>query len=69
VMAAQDLGAATFLPVHWAKFTLSIHPWDEPIRLVTTAAAKARLPLTTPRIGEPVLVNRHYPADAWWDGV
>jgi L-ascorbate metabolism protein UlaG (beta-lactamase superfamily) len=67
VTAAQDLRATTLLPVHWAKFTLSLHPWDEPIRRVTAAAAKAGLPLTTPRIGEPVVVNRHYPADAWWE--
>jgi L-ascorbate metabolism protein UlaG (beta-lactamase superfamily) len=69
VTAAQDLRAKTLLPVHWAKFTLSLHPWDEPIRRVTAAAAKAGLPLTTPRIGEPVIVNGHYPADAWWEGL
>jgi L-ascorbate metabolism protein UlaG (beta-lactamase superfamily) len=66
VVAAQDLRAATLLPVHWAKFTLALHPWDEPIRRVTAAAAKAGLPLTTPRIGELVIVNRHYPREAWW---
>jgi L-ascorbate metabolism protein UlaG (beta-lactamase superfamily) len=66
VTAAQDIHATTLLPVHWGKFTLSLHPWDEPIRRVTAAAAKAGLPLTTPRIGEPVVVNGHYPRDAWW---
>jgi L-ascorbate metabolism protein UlaG (beta-lactamase superfamily) len=66
VMAAQDLRAATLLAVHWAKFTLSVHPWDEPIRRLTAAAAKVGLPLTTPRIGEPVIVNGHYPQNAWW---
>lgn len=75
VMAAQDLRAATLLPVHWAKFTLSVHPWDEPIRRVTaaaakagvgTGAAKASVALTTPRIGEPVVINGHYPQEAWW---
>jgi L-ascorbate metabolism protein UlaG (beta-lactamase superfamily) len=95
VMAAQDLRAATLLPVHWAKFTLSIHPWDEPIRRITAAtakanmgtaaaktsmgtaaaaktsmgtaaAAKASVALTTPRIGEPVVVNGNYPREAWW---
>ena len=69
VMAAQDLRAATLLPVHWAKFTLALHPWDEPIRRVSAAAAKAGLPLTTPRIGESVTVNRHYPSDAWYESL
>ena len=69
VTAAQELGAAVLMPVHWGKFTLSLHPWDEPIRRVVAAAAKAGLPLTTPRIGEPVIVNGYYPTDSWWEGV
>jgi L-ascorbate metabolism protein UlaG (beta-lactamase superfamily) len=67
VMAARDLRAAVLLPVHWGKFTLSLHPWDEPIRRVTAAAAEAGLPITTPRIGEPVFINSQYPNDAWYD--
>lgn len=67
VMAARDLRTATLLPVHWGKFTLSLHPWDEPIRRVTAAAAQADLPITTPRIGEVIIVNRHYPHEAWYD--
>ena len=67
VMAAKDLKAAALFPVHWGKFTLSLHPWDEPIRRVTAAAAQAGLPVTTPRIGEIVTINRDYPNDAWYD--
>ena len=67
VMAARDLRAATLLPVHWGKFTLALHPWDEPIRRVTAAATQAGLPITTPRIGEMIIINRHYPGDAWYD--
>ncbi|HLZ88749.1 MAG TPA: MBL fold metallo-hydrolase [Puia sp.] len=67
VQAALDLKAATLFPVHWAKFTLALHPWDEPIRRVKTAAGKAGLPITTPRIGEPVIINHDYPVDPWYD--
>ena len=38
VQAALDLRAAALLPVHWSKFTLSLHPWNEPIRRVVAAA-------------------------------
>ena len=67
VKAAGDLKAITLMPVHWGKFTLSLHPWNEPIRRVTAAAEKAGLPITTPRIGEIVNLNHHYPNDAWYD--
>jgi L-ascorbate metabolism protein UlaG (beta-lactamase superfamily) len=67
VRAAFDLKATTLFPVHWAKFTLALHPWNEPIRRVTAAAAGANLRITTPRIGEPVIINQHYPIDAWYD--
>lgn len=67
VQAARDLKATTLMPVHWGKFTLSLHPWNEPIRRVTAAAQKAGQPITTPRIGEIIDVNRHYPNDAWYD--
>lgn len=67
VQAARDLQAATLFPVHWAKFTLALHPWNEPIRRVIAAAAKANQPVTTPAIGEPVIINQHYPNSAWYD--
>jgi L-ascorbate metabolism protein UlaG (beta-lactamase superfamily) len=67
VQAARDLKAVTLMPVHWGKFTLALHPWNEPIRRVTAAAQKAGLPITTPRIGELVNINQHYPSDAWYD--
>jgi L-ascorbate metabolism protein UlaG (beta-lactamase superfamily) len=69
VQAAQDLRAAALLPVHWGKFTLSLHPWSEPIRRVTAAAAKAGLPIATPRIGEVVVVGGPYPHEPWYDGL
>jgi L-ascorbate metabolism protein UlaG (beta-lactamase superfamily) len=65
--AAMDLGAKHLLPVHWGKFTLSLHPWNEPIRRLTAAAAGHALPLTTPRIGEPVILGKSYPQERWWD--
>jgi L-ascorbate metabolism protein UlaG (beta-lactamase superfamily) len=67
VQAALDLRAAALMPVHWAKFTLSLHPWDEPIRRVTAAAAERGMTMATPVIGQPVVVGATYPNDRWWE--
>ena len=66
VQAAIDLGAKRLLPVHWAKFTLALHPWDDPVKRVVKKAAESVLPLTTPMIGEPVILGTSYPVSHWW---
>jgi L-ascorbate metabolism protein UlaG (beta-lactamase superfamily) len=68
--AAKDLQAKVLLPVHWSKFSLALHSWDEPIRLVTKAAAEQQVPVITPLIGEKVELNQ--PAvftNPWWENV
>ena len=65
--AAVDLGAKRLLPVHWAKFTLALHPWNDPIIRVVKKAAELNLAITTPRIGEPVVIGRSYPDAHWWE--
>jgi L-ascorbate metabolism protein UlaG (beta-lactamase superfamily) len=67
VTAAQDLRAKTLLPVHWAKFALAYHAWNEPIERVTKRAAEQHFDITTPRIGEPLQVGLHYPRSIWWN--
>ncbi len=67
VQAAQELKAKKVLPVHWAKFSLALHPWNEPIKLMTAKAVKVGLHFTTPLIGQPVVLNHHYPSSDWWD--
>lgn len=66
VTAAQDLRAKTVLPVHWAKFALALHGWTEPIERFTKRAAEQQLPISTPRIGEPLVVGLPYPRSPWW---
>jgi L-ascorbate metabolism protein UlaG (beta-lactamase superfamily) len=62
--AAVQLGAKRLLPVHWGKFVLSLHPWDEPIKRLVKAAAGKPFTLLTPRIGEGMVLEGHY--DDWW---
>ncbi len=65
--AAHDLRAATLLPVHWAKFVLGYHPWNEPVQRLLPAAAALGQPVTVPRIGEPYTVGDPVRAEPWWE--
>ncbi|TDW97576.1 MBL fold metallo-hydrolase [Dinghuibacter silviterrae] len=39
--AAKELRARALMPVHWGKFSLSMHAWDEPVRRLVAAAGSA----------------------------
>lgn len=70
VTAAQELRARQLLPVHWAKFSLGLHAWDEPIQRVAVEAEKQHMPLLTPMIGEKVnLDDPAIPFKKWWEGL
>jgi len=67
VQASVDLKAKWLLPAHWSKFALSLHPWDEPVKRILAKAAELNVHVTTPMIGEPVILNRSYPDKKWWE--
>ncbi len=67
VQAAIDLKAHVLMPVHWSKFTLALHPWNEPIKKVTARAKEMNMPITTPLIGEVITINENYPDSIWWE--
>jgi len=64
--AAIDLQAKLFFPIHWGKFDLSVHPWDEPIQRATMAAAKLQMPIATPLVGEVFTLDAA-PSKRWWE--
>jgi hypothetical protein len=55
------------MPVHWSKFTLALHHWNEPIKKVTVKAKEMNMPITTPLIGEIIKINENYPDSIWWE--
>jgi L-ascorbate metabolism protein UlaG (beta-lactamase superfamily) len=67
VQAAIDLKAARLLPVHWAKFSLALHDWDDSIKRVTAEAARKHVPLIHPLIGEEVDLRDPMPSAKWWE--
>jgi L-ascorbate metabolism protein UlaG (beta-lactamase superfamily) len=66
VQASIDLKAKTLLPVHWGKFSLSLHPWNEPIERLMKKADELHVNVTTPLIGEPIVIGEKYPTSKWW---
>lgn len=64
--AAEDLGTKLLLPVHWAKFTLALHTWSEPIERVSKAAEAKNIPIATPMIGETLTLGKAIPNKKWW---
>jgi L-ascorbate metabolism protein UlaG (beta-lactamase superfamily) len=69
VLAAIDLKAKTLMPVHWGKFALALHAWDEPIQRVTKEAHRLNVPIIHPMIGETVDLNNFGVQNEWWKGI
>lgn len=67
VRAAADLKARVLLPVHWGKFALAMHKWNEPVIRVLKKAEELKMKVTTPMIGEMVIVDESYPDKNWWN--
>jgi len=68
VHASIDLKSKLVLPIHWAAFTMAYHDWTDPIERITKKANEMNLPLTTPKIGEPIIIGTEtYPTEKWWE--
>jgi L-ascorbate metabolism protein UlaG (beta-lactamase superfamily) len=69
VQAALDLKANKLLPVHWGKFSLSIHSLDEPIIRIKKEAELRDVKLLHPMIGEMADLNINQAFGSWWEGI
>lgn len=67
VQAAEDLKARLLLPVHWSKFPLGNHAWDEPIIRVTKEAHRKGMLIIHPMIGEKVKLAEAAEGALWWE--
>lgn len=64
--AGVDLRAKVMMPVHWSKFPLAFHTWNDPALRVVKAAQELGLNLTMPKIGEAQLIGGPLHQDSWW---
>jgi L-ascorbate metabolism protein UlaG (beta-lactamase superfamily) len=69
VQAHIDLQGKVLLPIHWAKFNLSLHHWKEPIDRLMNCANDLNISLVTPLIGEEVNLDNYSPVNRWWDKI
>jgi len=68
--ATIELRAKNLLTVHHSKFTLGRHPWDEPLRKISSLSENKPYKLATPMIGELVyLDNPNQKFEKWWEGI
>jgi L-ascorbate metabolism protein UlaG (beta-lactamase superfamily) len=66
VQANQDLKGKIMMPIHWGKFTLSWHNWDDPIERVTKKAEELNVKIITPMVGEEIIIDSILPQSKWW---
>jgi L-ascorbate metabolism protein UlaG (beta-lactamase superfamily) len=67
VQASVDLKAKILLPVHWGKFTLAMHAWNEPVQRVLKKAKDLDVKVATPMIGEVIVVGEPITTKPWWN--
>jgi len=60
-----DLKAKLLLPIHWGKFDLSTHKWDEPINRFIKEAENKNIPVATPLIWE-IFSLENFSNNKWW---
>lgn len=69
VQVSQDLHASSFMPVHWAKFQLGNHSWDDPIIRVNKVATFQNKAIICPMIGETVNLQDSSHFVNWWTDI
>jgi len=67
VQAAIDLRAKALLPVHWGKFTLAMHAWNDPVKRVLDKAKELNMKVLTPKIGQPLVLDDSFQSETWWE--
>ncbi len=69
-MAAKELRASVFMPIHWGSFVLALHSWDDPVKRVTKKAVELNVPVLSPMIGEKIdIKNTNLQNLDWWKGI
>jgi L-ascorbate metabolism protein UlaG (beta-lactamase superfamily) len=64
--AALDLRAKKLFAVHWGKFALSVHPWDEPIIRLSAICLERGITLVHPLIGGSIHYDEDETFPRWW---
>lgn len=67
VQAHVDVKGKVMIPIHWGAFTLALHDWTDPVERAIIAAKERGIEISTPKIGEPVVLDSTaFPSATWW---
>lgn len=67
IQASVDVEAKTMMPIHWGAFKLALHEWTDPIERSFKKAKELNVKMTTPIIGEAIILNgEDLPKNKWW---
>lgn len=69
LQAAKELKAKQLLPVHWGKFQLGNHAWDESVNTLLALHTPQHPPITTPMIGAVISIHAPAVTERWWEGI
>jgi len=66
IQATIDVQSKLMMPIHWGAFKLALHSWSDPIIRATKKAVELNVKITTPKIGESIILNEIIPTEKWW---
>ncbi|WP_256737488.1 MBL fold metallo-hydrolase [Pseudomonas sp. dw_358] len=69
LQAHLDVQGRRMLPIHNGTFDLSMHSWQEPFERIVALAAAARVPISTPMMGQREDILAPNAGEWWWQGI
>ena len=62
----SDLKLKSVMPVHFGKFKLALHDWNEPVQRFSEEVTSLNIPFFTPKIGAILQWNQPAKNEKWW---
>lgn len=67
VLLSKEVELTVAMPIHWGAFTLSLHPWTEPVERFISAAESLNQSYITPEIGTIFSLKNPLQTNKWWE--
>jgi L-ascorbate metabolism protein UlaG (beta-lactamase superfamily) len=70
VQVAIDTNSKCIMPMHWAGFSLSTHPWNESVERFVKCAKNKQVNYIIPKLGEITEINSgKINSETWWKNI
>ena len=67
IQASIDIQSKLMMPIHWGTFKLALHEWTDPIVRASRKAQELNVKMTTPIVGEAIVLDESkFPSEKWW---